>query len=270
MDKKYLKEHNLLESQQKFRQLCEYTFISTPLAEDDDDDMDGNQNPQQPNQQMPPMDNNGGQGGDMPPMNGGTPPQGGQDKGMSQGDEIPDDSMTGGEAPNGELGDTLPDDIGGEDDDTEIVDMEGDDEEVIDVDDLTNSQEETEHKVEDANMKIQQVMDKIDSFLGALQANDEKIADLTHEFQKRVPTETEKLNLRSQASYPYSIKPKDYWDDKATSSNYDVMYDNDVAPDKEEKEYTIRQSDINGGNAKSIADTFDVKDDMNLEKIFGV
>ena len=148
--------------------------------------------------------------------------------------------------------------------------MEGDDEEVIDVDDLTNSQEETEHKVEDANMKIQQVMDKIDSFLGALQANDEKIADLTHEFQKRVPTETEKLNLRSQASYPYSIKPKDYWDDKATSSNYDVMYDNDVAPDKEEKEYTIRQSDINGGNAKSIADTFDVKDDMNLEKIFGV
>lgn len=252
MDKKYLKEHNLLESQQKFRQLCEYTFISTPLAEDDDD-MDGNQNPQQPNQQMPPMDNNGG-----------------QDQGMSQGDEIPDDSMTGGEAPNGELGDTLPDDIGGEDDDTEIVDMEGDDEEVIDVDDLTNSQEETEHKVEDANMKIQQVMDKIDSFLGALKANDEKIADLTHEFQKRVPTETEKLNLRSQASYPYSIKPKDYWDDKATSSNYDVMYDNDVAPDKEEKEYTIKQSDISGGNAKSIADTFDVKDDMDLEKIFGV
>ncbi|UWF79132.1 MAG: hypothetical protein [Bacteriophage sp.] len=264
MDKKYLKEHNLLESQQKFKQLCEYTFISTPLAEDDDDDdMDNSQNPQQGgnNQQMPPMDNNGS---NMPPMND-MPPQNSQDQDMPQ-----DDSMTGGEVPNGgELGDTLPDDLGSEDD-TEVVDMEGDDEEVIDVDDLTNSQEETEHKVEDANMKIQQVMDKIDSFLGALKANDEKIADLTHEFQKRVPTETEKLNLRSQASYPYSIKPKDYWDDKATSSNYDVMYDNDVAPDKEEKEYTIKQSDISGGNAKSIADTFDVKDDMDLEKIFGV
>ena len=225
MDKKYLKEHNLLESQQKFKQLCEYTFISTPLAEDDDD-MDNSQNPQQGgnNQQMPPMDNNGS---NIPPMND-IPPQNSHDQDMPQ-----DDSMTGGEVPNGgELGDTLPDDLGGEDD-TEVVDMEGDDEEVIDVDDLTNSQEETEHKVEDANMKIQQVMDKIDSFLGALKANDEKIADLTHEFQKRVPTETEKLNLRSQASYPYSIKPKDYWDDKATSSNYDVMYDNDVAPDKE-------------------------------------
>lgn len=263
MDKKYLKEHNLLESQQKFKQLCEYTFISTPLAEDDDDDMDNSQNPQQGsnNQQMPPMDNDGS---NTPPMND-MPPQNSQDQDMPQ-----DDSMTGGEVLNGgELGDTLPDDLGGEDD-TEVVDMEGDDEEVIDVDDLTNSQEETEHKVEDANMKIQQVMDKIDSFLGALKANDEKIADLTHEFQKRVPTETEKLNLRSQASYPYSIKPKDYWDDKATSSNYDVMYDNDVAPDKEEKEYTIKQSDISGGNAKSIADTFDVKDDMDLEKIFGV
>lgn len=257
MDKKYLKEHNLLESQQKFKQLCEYTFISTPLAEDDDDDMDANQNSQQANQQMPPMNNGASQ-------------QGNQDQDMPQGDEMTDDLMTGSETPNGELGDTLPDDIGSEDDDTEIVDMEGDDEEVIDVDDLTNSQEETEHKVEDANMKIQQVMDKIDSFLVALKANDEKITDLTHEFQKRVPTETEKLNLRSQASYPYSIKPKDYWDDKATSSNYDVMYDNDVAPDKEEREYTIRQSDINGGNAKSIADTFDAKDDMNLEKIFGI
>lgn len=167
MDKKYLKEHNLLESQQKFKQLCEYTFISTPLAEDDDDDMDNSQNPQQGgnNQQMPPMDNNGS---NMPPMND-MPPQNSQDQDMPQ-----DDSMTGGEVPNGgELGDTLPDDLGGEDD-TEVVDMEGDDEEVIDVDDLTNSQEETEHKVEDANMKIQQVMDKIDSFLGALKANDEK------------------------------------------------------------------------------------------------
>lgn len=261
MDKKYLQEHNLLESQKKFKQLCEYTFISTPLSEDDD--MDNPQDNPQDNQQPPQNDNNGNMG-DMPPMD--NQPQGDMNQGMPPSDNMPDDSVGG-----GELGDTLPDDITSQEDDTEIVDMEGDDEEVIDVDDLTSSQEETEHKVEDANMKIQQVMDKIDSFLGALKANDEKIEGLTHEFQKRVPTETEKLNLRSQASYPYSIKPKDYWDDKATSSNYDVMYDNDVAPDKEEKEYVIKKSDINSGNAKSIADTFDIKDeDMDINKIFGL
>lgn len=251
MDKKYLQECNLLESQKKFRQLCEYTFISTPLSEDDDmDDMSDNQ-------QAPPMGNDDN-GSDMPPMDG-----------QQQGDmnqDMPDDSNGA-----GELGDTLPDDIASQDDDSEVVDMEGEDEEVIDVDDLTNSQEETEHNVEVANMKIQQVMDKIDTFLGALKANGEKIEGLAHEFQKRVPTETEKLNLRSQASYPYSVKPKDYWEDKAETSNYDVMYDNDVAPDKEEKEYVIKKSDINTGNAKSIADTFDVsEDDMDINKIFGL
>lgn len=269
MDKKYLKEHNLLESQKKFRQLCEYTFISTPLVEDDDEE--GSQNPQQDNPPLPPMDGNNQNGG-MPPMGDGSQ-QNGQDQGIPQGGENLDNSMNqdGGMPPSGELGDTLPDDtVSSTEDDTEVVDMEGDDEEVIDVDDLTNSQEGTEQKVDAANSKIQQVVDKIDSFLGALKANDDKIQDLTREFQKRVPTETEKLNLRSQASYPYSVKPKDYWDDKATSSNYDVMYDNDVSPDKEEKEYTIKQSDIKSGNAKSISDTFDVKDDMNLEKIFGM
>lgn len=260
MDKKYLKENNLLESQRKFQQLCEYTFISTPLSEDDEMDDDLNQQPPQGNNQQ---GQNLPSGGEQQNQNNMQEPA--QDNGQEQ-DMLPMDNAMPGENPlsgGGELGDTLPDAMS--DDNTDVVDMESD-EEVIDVDDLTDSQEDTEHKVDAANSKIQQVVDKIDSFLGALKANDSKIEDLTREFQKRVPTETEKLNLRSQASYPYSVKPKDYWDDKTTSSNYDVMYDNDVAPDKEE--YTIKQSDIGNSNSKSIADTFD--GDMNLRKIFGV
>lgn len=261
MDKKFLKEHNLLASQRKFQQLCEYTFISAPLAEDDDEEMPSQEGvpPQQGEQPQSPMDSNIPQD-NMP-----------QDDGQNDAPPIPDDSSQ--EMPSqpsiGGLGDTLPDNMPS-DDETEEIDVEGD-EEVIDVDDLTNSQEETEEKVDMLTQAMPQLLKKLDQFIDKIDQNDSKIEALSQEFQKRVPTETEKLNLRSQASYPYSIKPKDYWDDKATSSNYDVMYDNDVAPDEEEKEYTIKQSDLKGGNAKSISDTFDMKDrNMDLERIFGL
>ena len=49
MNKEYLKEHNLLESQRQFRKLCEYTFIGADdvLSEDDvEDDAQNNQNQQ--------------------------------------------------------------------------------------------------------------------------------------------------------------------------------------------------------------------------------
>jgi len=87
---------------------------------------------------------------------------------------------------------------------------------------------------------------------------------LKDEFEKRNPTEEEKLNIRSQTSYPYSETPKDYWTHKTSENpHYNVIYNNDVAPSDEQKEFEIRKSDIDGLNMKSISDTLDMKQDLN-------
>lgn len=131
--------------------------------------------------------------------------------------------------------------------DTETTQMQSDDE-VIDVDDLTSAQEETEYKIDGVDDKLIKISKVISKLIPAIEANNEKIEDLKAEFEKRNPTEEEKINLRSQSSYPYSVKPKDYWQNKEKDGNYNIMYDNDVSPDKEEKEYILRKSDIANGS----------------------
>ena len=86
------------------------------------------------------------------------------------------------------------------------------------------------------------------------------IEDLKAEFEKRNPTETEKLNLRSQSSFPYSVKPKDYWNNKSQDGNYNVIYDNGVDPNKEDKEYVLKQKDIDNAASddRSTYKTFDI------------
>ena len=131
--------------------------------------------------------------------------------------------------------------------DTETTQMQSDDE-VIDVDDLTSAQEETEYKIDGVDDKLIKISKVISKLIPAIEANNEKIEDLKAEFEKRNPTEEEKINLRSQSSYPYSVKPKDYWQNKEKDGNYNIMYNNDVSPDKEEKEYILRKSDIANGS----------------------
>ena len=131
--------------------------------------------------------------------------------------------------------------------DTETTQMQSDDE-VIDVDDLTSAQEETEYKIDGVDDKLIKISKVISKLIPAIEANNEKIEDLKAEFEKRNPTEEEKINLRSQSSYPYSVKPKDYWQNKEKDGNYNIMYNNDISPDKEEKEYILRKSDIANGS----------------------
>lgn len=83
-----------------------------------------------------------------------------------------------------------------------------DGDEVIDVDDLTNSQKETEYKIDGVDDRLIKIARVIDKLIPAIEANNSKIEDLKAEFEKRNPTEAEKLNLRSQSSFPYSVKPK--------------------------------------------------------------
>ena len=89
------------------------------------------------------------------------------------------------------------------------------------------------------------------------------------EFEKRNPTQTEKLNLRSLDSYPFNVKPTDYWDEKAKQGGYEAYSDNE---EPTTQEYVITNDDVDNP-AKDIADTFfKINDDdiQTLDKLFNL
>lgn len=290
MDKEFIKKYNLQEAVNRFKQINEYTFITSPIISEDGDEND--QDAPQDDNQQPPMgqndDNSQPQGQQSPMMQGNDaqqdqgmsdmsgndgdqqqmPPMNGGDQGQNQpqmGDN-PDDMDTNGD----EQGDeNTPDFDFADDQDVESEEMEPDDE-VIDVDDLTQSQETTEYKVDDLDGKIEKLLSVVTKFQDAIENSNEKIASLQSEFEKRNPTEQEKLNIRSQSSFPYAETPRQYWDKvKAGNPNYQVMYDNDVPANKEQETFEIRHGDIDGMNYKDISDSldtnsFDIRDYLNF------
>ena len=249
MDKDFLKEHNLDKALKRFNQLNEYTFIGSPmLGEDEEDDqqadMGNDSAPQDMNNQPNPQDTANQQG---------LPPQNPQDNQMTP----PPPANDGG---NNEPMPPSPDmDIQPEEDEVEIdVENNGEEEEVIDVDDLTQSQEAAEVKIDGVDNRLTKMLSIMNKLSAALDANNKKIEDLQQEFERRNPSEEEKLNIRSQASYPYSETPKDYWDNKvAQNPHYNVMYDNDVSTADEQKKFEITSDDVANINAKSVSDSFD-------------
>lgn len=278
MDKKYLTENNLMEAHKQFMRLCELTYTG-PLEEEEPQDQDM-QAPQDGGQGMPPMD--GGQdpsgamggdmpmdgeqqdpnamGGDMPPMDDGQgmpPMDGGQDPSGAMGGDMPmEDPMMGGDMPMGEE----------------------EQEDVIDVDDITNAQEKMNDKINivgkdlgKADDKLEALNATIDKLMSLIDQNNNQIEDLRQEFEKRNPTQTEKLNMRSLDSYPFNVNPKDYWKEKGIDSNYDVRSDNSE-PTNSEKELTITNSDVDDFDERTIENSFDITDDMEqtLQKIFGL
>ena len=226
-----IKQYKLEEAVKRIQKINEYTFYDSTMVEDDQDPnaMDGD-----PNGEMPPMDDPNAMGGEPNMMggdpNGGMPPMGGDPNAMGG-----EPNMMGGD-PNGEMppmddpnamdgdpnGEMPPMDgpnmMGGDpnamgdEEDIEDIDMETEQpgDEVIDVDELTQSQETTEFKVDNVDDKLNKVLKIISKFNDAIEANDQKIEDLKKEFQKRNPTAEETLNLRSLASYPFSERPDEY------------------------------------------------------------
>ena len=285
-DYKYLKENNLFEAHMRFMKAIGESFGYSPLEEADDD-----QNQQDPNGGGAP----GGDpmGGGMPggdPMGGGAP-GGGPDAmgGAPNGDPMaggapggPDGGMPpggdpmGGGAPGG--ADPMADPMGGMPGGPDGLE-EGEpeeDENVIDVDDLTKAQEELNDKVNSVGKDLGRVDTRIEKLLGAIETlqgmfdrNNQEIEDLKSEFEKRNPTQTEKLNLRSLDSYPFKVRPTDYWEDKAKISNYSAYADNG---EPTSMEYVITNNDVDDFNEKEMNDSFVVADelDQDIKKIFGL
>ena len=268
-----IKQYKLEEAVKRIQKINEYTFYDSTMVEDDQDPnaMGGDPNAMggNPNGGMPPMGGDpnamgpdpnmmgGDPNGGMAPMddpnamgadpNGGTPP-------MDDPNAMGEDPNAMGADPNGGMPPMDdPNMMGGED--IEDIDMETEQpgDEVVDVDELTQSQEATEFKVDNVDDKLNKVLKIISKFNDAIEANDQKIEDLKKEFQKRNPTAEETLNLRSLASYPFSERPDEYWKKQQQDHpNYNVISDNDVSTADEQKEFEIRKGDIDNFNEREV------------------
>lgn len=280
MDKEFIEKNHLSEAVKRFndiaeykspkqslKNLYEYTFITAPQINEDGEEENTPVNQQQAtdtqaSMQQQPMDN--GQGMDMQQpqadntMGGDPNMDSNADGGADMSGAMDNQNNMGEEDPNMEDFDEPQ-----TEDDVETEEMEADDE-VIDVDELTQSQEATEYKIDGVDDRLAKIYALAQKFADQLEKNEESINALKTEFEKRNPTEEEKLNIRSQSSYPYSETPKGYWAEKMKENpHYNVMYDNEVAPSEEEKKFEIKKSDIDGLNMKEIADSLDIDQNLN-------
>ena len=145
--------------------------------------------------------------------------------------------------------------------------------EVIDVDELTQTQEKTEEKVEDVSVTMEKGFEKILGVVNKLNKmiddNSANMEELKREMEKRNPTPLEKLHMRAaNDSYPFNVSPETYWADKEANSNYRIGGEDE--PDAEQ--YTITQGDIDKmTDFNQIAqDLNDATFNQNLLNIFGL
>ena len=262
----------LNEAKSRFQQILEYTTRRNKYTEE------AGEQPQDPEAQDAPMDGGAPMGPDAgAPMDGGMggdPMAGGAPMGPDAGGQMPADGQQdqmGGQmpadgqqqAPEGFNPQVPQDDMG------EMPPMDGGmgdeglqpDDDVIDVSDLTDSQEETQEDVDKLGAKFDKVMKYLGQFEELIKANDEKINDLKAEFEKRNPTQVEKLSMQTANSYPFNQTPSEYWANKEKTSNYSTEDDENGT---KQGQYVITKNDIDGTvDWKSIADSLDDFDIMH-------
>lgn len=188
------------------RLILEYTSPSFSVEEDGEDDM--------------------AQGG---------APDAGMAPGGDMGGGAPDAGMGG---PDAGMGGGMDPSMGGD------PNAMGGDDEVIDVDDLTDSQEETEKKVDALSGKFERLMSSLDGLEKRISDIDthtnEYLAKLGAEIEKRNPTPLQRMTMRSTKSAPYSMTPNEYMNNYAPD-NYSDADDNNGADDPQ---YKITKGDI--------------------------
>lgn len=248
----------------RFRMLCEYSFN---IIEDDGEEMPdmSQEDGTEPGAPMDDMSGNGMEGDNTQPNMA--------DDDMESGDmNAPDMGGEEGGAPG-----FNPEEGAGEET-SEMGDMDvepmQDGDEVIDIDDLTQSQEETEEKVDDIQVSMEKGFDKLLNVVSKLDkmidASTEHMEQIRQEIEKRNPTPIEKLNMRAaNDSYPFNVSPSDYWKTKEATSNYRIGGDDD---DGDAKQYTITQGDIDSiSDFRAISkDLNDSEFNQNLLNIFGL
>ena len=275
MDRKYLQKHNLMESHKHFMRLINEGYLSSVIGEDDD--------PQDPNAQggasADPMGGQdpmgGGMGASADPMVGGADTQGG----------APADPMGGQDPMGGADGGTDPmaggDPMGGAegpmDMDMDEPDLDGgnpedleDDNTVIDVEDIVQAQEKLNKKENEIGKDVSSLGSDYTKLLAALEkmqktidAQDQRMSQLSNELEKRIPTQQERLQMQSLKSYPFNIDPNEYWNEKEKDGDYKATDE-----PRDNKPLEIKQKMIDNYNASEIEDSFENPSTKDIFKGF--
>lgn len=202
--------------------------------------------------------------GDDPNAMGGADPSMGGDPNAMGGGQSPE-----GFAPQGVDQGMAMDGMGGDQNAMGGGDTPGPDDDVIEIDDLTDAQEDTEHKVDALTSKFERLMSSIDSIEQRINDIDahtnQYLGSLKGEMEKRNPTPLQRLTMRSTKSSPYSMTPNEYMNNYAPE-NYSDESDNNGADDPQ---YKITKGDIDdfvdyNSIAKDIANN-----KLGLKDIFG-
>lgn len=268
-NKTYLKKYK--------RCILEYTSLADTLAEEGDEET----MVQDPN----------AMGGGAPEMGGGAPEMGQDPNGMGNpnmddgtmsdpnmvdnnpndpnmaGDNMAAMGNNGVEGFNPEGGaNNGPMNMGMEETPTETLQPE---DEVIDVDDLTQSQENAEKKLDKMSAKFEKLMGAMEILIKQNAERDSKEAEaearLKSELEKRIPTPQQRMSMRSTKSSPYSMTPNEYMNNYAPE-NYSDEDDNNGADDAQ---YQITKNDIDKfTDFNSIAKELDVEH-QGLHDILG-
>ena len=283
------KEQILKEGMDKFQRLFNYdarvglnetTLLSNSVEEEENDpNADPNAAPA-PGGDMGggmPADPNAAPGGDM---GGGAPMDPNAMAGGDMGGGMPADPNA---APGGEEAPAAPPqgfnpqdpaaggDISNADFDAAGADMQQPGDEVLDVTELTDKQDDIEKEVGEIGGKFDKVMKALGAFEELLRANDQKIEDLKAEYERRNPTQVEKLSMQTAKSYPFNVTPEEFWKEKEATSNYSTEDDDNG---KEQGQYQITANDVAGATDwKSISDSLDDDDFMyhqTLAKVMGL
>lgn len=256
-------EKDFLSESKRFQQIMEYIQVGDSLLTDDEADPNVD-----PNAPQEPVGTDAMGGGQDPAMGGG--PDMDMDPSMAGPNAMDGQApaQEPSEAPAGPEGFNPQPDAAQETPDAIPMGPEqpGPEDNVIEIDDLTAAQDEVASKVDGLDNKFAQLLNTIDKFMKTVEANDEKISALKQEIEKRNPTPVEKLDLRTvNSSFPYNVKPTDYWEEKEKNSNYRVGGDKEEVP----QQYELHQSDIDDTTDwKAVSDSLDDDDFLtNLTKI---
>jgi hypothetical protein len=243
-DKKQLLEEAL----QRHKQILEYTFYigeegDKPEGEDVDNLLFGSDEGLTEQEEV--VDDPFA-GEEEPAADTTEEPAGEEDLGAMPGMEEPaGEDPFGGDVPvEDEMADEPMDDMGVEGDQVEV-----------DVTDIVDKAEEAKEEASQASSKIDDLLNKFDeleSKLGGMDAIISKMDELEKEMVERNPTPTEKLNMRSMDSFPYSVKLTDFWADK---EGYEI------GGEEKEQEYVLTQDEINSDYSE-----VDVKNSFKTQK----
>ena len=272
---KYLKDNGLLEAHKQFLRMCNEDYLShgeLNLNEDEEvaptsDNNDQNQTnePDTGNQDSSLFDNNPTEGDNTTPM------------GVSGNTNDTEDAMNGDASMGGEMPmDNMDDSL---DSDSDIApDNDSSDEDTIDIDDLTDAQEKINHKTNKIGINLGKVDNRIEHLMQSLEkmedmidSNNAEIMSLRKEFEKRNPTQIERIDMRRRFDSPgFNESPEESLAKRLQArDNYTVTDGGDKTNDKQ---YTLTQNDIDSVGDSQVADSFykiDDDDIQDINKIFG-